>query len=425
MASPKKMVRATSPNLLADDAFEMVTAENFSVSQKDDTDSAVDVTATTQPARLFSPEFMDYHQTATAPSASTYNILVVGLVSFSVAGGYLAGTQPNGEWRFFSWHPLLMTIGMVGLMGIGAITKKLGGYTNTKVNGKQRQHSLSRVHCRHGFQATDPCTFLTNNVCLFLRILLPVVARNDWLGSYPNSIGRYLLHLQEQGNVWKKSRTYSHPRNTTRPFVSLLLKLDYLSHTLIRTPLWTAHDASRLVWCWCHGELCWTGPGRRYVDKTCGTRLAIAILIFALALATRALHAHVTMYPFCFWCRNLSTPRLWRGQDQPTHSQGAQDCESTRLGDWVGHGHWWSFAIDQRRQNLGSVFCTVVGVDSVYSRVKDSWCQHSIVLVRYCTATKSRLGNVALRAMGTNVYVSMTVACRYRYRNPCLIGAQH
>lgn len=45
----------------------------------------------------------------------------------------MAGIQPTGKWRFFSWHPLLMTIGMVGLMGIGAITKKLGGYTNTKV----------------------------------------------------------------------------------------------------------------------------------------------------------------------------------------------------------------------------------------------------------------------------------------------------
>jgi hypothetical protein len=131
MASPKKMVRATSSNLLADDAFGMTTAENLSVSHSHDSD----VAATTQPARLFSHEFMD-HQTATAPSATTYNLLVAGLVSFSVAGGYLAGTQPNGEWRFFSWHPLLMTIGMVGLMGIGAITKKLGGYTNTKVNRK-------------------------------------------------------------------------------------------------------------------------------------------------------------------------------------------------------------------------------------------------------------------------------------------------
>jgi hypothetical protein len=133
MASPKKMVRPTSSNVLNDeDAIEMNAAENPSVSRP-----FLDPLSTTlNHSELFSPEFMDQHQTATAPSAITYNILVAGLVSFSVAGGYMAGTQPNGEWRFFSWHPLLMTIGMVGLMGIGAITKKLGGYTNTKASRK-------------------------------------------------------------------------------------------------------------------------------------------------------------------------------------------------------------------------------------------------------------------------------------------------
>jgi hypothetical protein len=204
MASPKKMVRATSSNLLADDAFGMTTAENLSVSHSHDSD----VAATTQPARLFSHEFMD-HQTATAPSATTYNLLVAGLVSFSVAGGYLAGTQPNGEWRFFSWHPLLMTIGMVGLMGIGAITKKLGGYTNTKVNRKKHQYSLAcpltpRVpDIRHSH-------FAYHRRLSLLRILPPIVARNDWMGSYSSGLGRYILHLQEQGNVWEKSRTCSH-----------------------------------------------------------------------------------------------------------------------------------------------------------------------------------------------------------------------
>ena len=47
--------------------------------------------------------------------------------------GYMAGIQPIGEWRFFSWHPFLMTAGMVGMAGIGAVTKKMGGYDNTKV----------------------------------------------------------------------------------------------------------------------------------------------------------------------------------------------------------------------------------------------------------------------------------------------------
>lgn len=50
--------------------------------------------------------------------------------------GYTTGIQPAGEWRFFSWHPLLMTVGMVGCMGVGAVTKKLGGYENTKVSSK-------------------------------------------------------------------------------------------------------------------------------------------------------------------------------------------------------------------------------------------------------------------------------------------------
>ena len=59
--------------------------------------------------------------------------LVAIIVAFSAAGGYLTAIEPVGEWRFFSWHPFLMTVGMVGLSGVGAVTKKLGGYTNTKV----------------------------------------------------------------------------------------------------------------------------------------------------------------------------------------------------------------------------------------------------------------------------------------------------
>jgi hypothetical protein len=52
---------------------------------------------------------------------------------YSLIGGYFAGIQPIGQWRLFSFHPMLMTIGMIGHFGIAAITKKLGGYTNTKV----------------------------------------------------------------------------------------------------------------------------------------------------------------------------------------------------------------------------------------------------------------------------------------------------
>jgi hypothetical protein len=61
---------------------------------------------------------------------------------FSLAGGYMAGIQPIGEWRLFSWHPFLMTCGMVGTAGIGAITKKLGGYSNTKVSTMQAENVI-------------------------------------------------------------------------------------------------------------------------------------------------------------------------------------------------------------------------------------------------------------------------------------------
>jgi hypothetical protein len=67
------------------------------------------------------------------PSTLRYQVTVAALIIFSLAGGYYAGTVAKGQWSFFAWHPMLMTCGMVGLAGIGAMTKKLGGYNNTKV----------------------------------------------------------------------------------------------------------------------------------------------------------------------------------------------------------------------------------------------------------------------------------------------------
>lgn len=64
-----------------------------------------------------------------------YWTLVAALTAFSLVGGYFAGIEPTGEWRYFSWHPFLMTCGMVGMAGISAVTKKRGGYTNTKMHG--------------------------------------------------------------------------------------------------------------------------------------------------------------------------------------------------------------------------------------------------------------------------------------------------
>ena len=72
-----------------------------------------------------------------APSISTqtHKILVACFLVFTGLQGYMAATQPAGAgWRFFSWHPFLMTAGFVGMMGSATVTKKLGGYANTKVN---------------------------------------------------------------------------------------------------------------------------------------------------------------------------------------------------------------------------------------------------------------------------------------------------
>ncbi|KAL7524938.1 hypothetical protein ACHAWF_001139 [Thalassiosira exigua] len=69
-------------------------------------------------------------------SNEKYVSLLALLSGHSLIGGYYAATRPEGAgWRFFSWHPMLMMIGMVGMMGAAALTKKRGGYTNTKLHG--------------------------------------------------------------------------------------------------------------------------------------------------------------------------------------------------------------------------------------------------------------------------------------------------
>ena len=65
-------------------------------------------------------------------TTTAYWSIFAFVVVYSVLGGYYAGLQPINQWRYFSWHPFLMTVGMVGFTSIGAITKKMGGYTNTK-----------------------------------------------------------------------------------------------------------------------------------------------------------------------------------------------------------------------------------------------------------------------------------------------------
>jgi hypothetical protein len=64
-----------------------------------------------------------------------YKILIASFALFGIGGAYFAAIQPRGEWRSFSWHPFLMVLGLVGLSGASAVTKKLGGYQNTKLHG--------------------------------------------------------------------------------------------------------------------------------------------------------------------------------------------------------------------------------------------------------------------------------------------------
>lgn len=86
------------------------------------------------------------------PSPQTTQALISAFAIYSVGAGYYAATRPNGQWRSpFSWHPFLMTTGMIGCMGIAAITKKLGGYTNTKNHGILA--NLGVMLCLGGFYA--------------------------------------------------------------------------------------------------------------------------------------------------------------------------------------------------------------------------------------------------------------------------------
>jgi hypothetical protein len=70
------------------------------------------------------------------PSPTGYKLLVATFLVYSIYAGWYVSTRPKGKWKSpFSWHPFLMTMGMTGSMGIAAVTKKLGGYTNTKLHG--------------------------------------------------------------------------------------------------------------------------------------------------------------------------------------------------------------------------------------------------------------------------------------------------
>ncbi len=68
--------------------------------------------------------------------SSNYRSHVGLTIVFALMAGYKSAVQPEGAgWRFFSYHPFLMVFGFVGMMGASALTKKLGGYANTKLHG--------------------------------------------------------------------------------------------------------------------------------------------------------------------------------------------------------------------------------------------------------------------------------------------------
>ena len=60
---------------------------------------------------------------------------MAAFLAYGGIAGYVAATQPQGAgWRLFSYHPMMMTFGMVTLFSISYVTKKKGGYLNTKVS---------------------------------------------------------------------------------------------------------------------------------------------------------------------------------------------------------------------------------------------------------------------------------------------------
>jgi len=69
-----------------------------------------------------------------AITTTKHKVLVTLFAAFSIIMGYIAATHKKG-WRFFSYHPLFMTLSFVGLMGSGAVYKKLGvSYTHDLVS---------------------------------------------------------------------------------------------------------------------------------------------------------------------------------------------------------------------------------------------------------------------------------------------------
>ena len=78
----------------------------------------------------------DANEEQQAPSKQKYMPLVLSFIVYSIIAGFTTAILPLSKgWRLFSWHPLLMIGGTVGMTGVAIHTKKLGGYENTKRHG--------------------------------------------------------------------------------------------------------------------------------------------------------------------------------------------------------------------------------------------------------------------------------------------------
>mmetsp|Transcript_15109 Transcript_15109/g.19752 ORF Transcript_15109/g.19752 Transcript_15109/m.19752 type:complete len:93 (+) Transcript_15109:105-383(+) len=78
-----------------------------------------------------------------------YRYVVLTAPWFAAIAGFMSGLQPAGvEWRWFSFHPLLMTMGFVGMMANGIMVKKTGWlckYKNScKAFARRNVHGTGR-----------------------------------------------------------------------------------------------------------------------------------------------------------------------------------------------------------------------------------------------------------------------------------------
>jgi hypothetical protein len=99
----------------------------------------------TEQEPLTNPLEIESTETTAMPSISqTHSKTLIGaFFAFTIVVGLTVAMQPTGAgWRFFSWHPFLMVSGFIGMMGSAAITKKLGGYANTKLHGMMASGGL-------------------------------------------------------------------------------------------------------------------------------------------------------------------------------------------------------------------------------------------------------------------------------------------